>query len=29
MDGLVPEDVRVDLQSAYDEQMVRHGYLFM
>ena len=29
MDGLVPEDVRADLQSAYDEQMVRHGYLFM
>ncbi|MDY2972556.1 MAG: hypothetical protein SOR84_00535 [Candidatus Cryptobacteroides sp.] len=29
MDGLVPEDVRADLQSAYDEQAVRHGYLFM
>ena len=29
IDGLVPEDVRADLQSAYDEQMVRHGYLFM
>lgn len=29
MDGLVPEDVRSDLQSAYDEQAVRHGYLFM
>ena len=29
MDGLVPEDVRADLQSSYDEQMVRHGYLFM
>lgn len=29
MDGLVPEDVRADLQSAYDEQVVRHGYLFM
>lgn len=29
MDGLVPEDVRADLQSAYDEQMVRHGYLFL
>lgn len=29
IDGLVPEDVRADLQSAYDEQAVRHGYLFM
>lgn len=29
MDCLVPEDVRADLQSAYDEQMVRHGYLLM
>lgn len=29
MDGLVPEDVRANLQSAYDEQAVRHGYLFM
>lgn len=29
MDGLVPEDVRAGLQSAYDEQAVRHGYLFM